>query len=378
METSGTNFPSALRAPDLASVVQAPGPFATVELATERAVENAAQLEQQRWRALRDSLADAGAPEAVLEAIDPLVGHAHLEGNGFTVVANETGVLVAENHPGPPWREEARWAPLPSLVPLLAHRQAAPAVVAVLADRRGADLVAFQPGTAERTHREAGGGADPLARSKPGGWSQRRYQQRAENTWEHNAKDVAEEVTKLADATNARLLVAAGDVRAVQLLQESLPERWLDVLQVIDGGRSEDGSLERLTEDVWPLAVNAVDEDTGRLLEKFREELGQRDRAVEGQEATLSALAKAQVEVLLVSNDPDDERTAWFGPDPTAVALRQEDLKGLGVDSPVEARLVDVAVRATLATGGGIWVVPPEQVPAEGLGALLRWGDDSS
>ena len=375
METSGTNFPSALRAPDLASVVLAAGPFATVELATEQAVENAEQLEEKRWRALRTSLADAGAPESVLEAIDPLVGGGHLEGNGRTVVANADGVLLAESHPGPPWREEARWAPLPALVPLLAHRQAAPAVVAVLADRRGADLVAFAPGTAEETHREAGGGTDPLARSKPGGWSQRRYQQRAENTWEQNAKDVAEEVSKLAERTNARLLVAAGDVRAIQLLQESLPEQWLDVLKVMDGGRSQDGSLERLTDEVWPFVVEAVDQDTERLLEKFREELGQRDRGVEGARATLAALAKAQVEVLLVSNDPDDERTAWFGPDPTTVALRAEDLKGLGVDSPVEARLVDVAVRATLGTGGGVWVVPPEQAPAEGLGGLLRWGE---
>ena len=375
METSGTNFPSALRAPDLADVVLTSGLFATVELTTEQAVDNAAQLEDMRWRALRTSLAEAGAPDGVLEAIDGLIGERHLDGNGFTVVATAGGILLAESPPGPPGREAARWAPLPWLIPLHAHRQAAPAVVAVLADRAGADVVAFAPGTAEETHREAGGNVDPLARSKPGGWSQRRYQQRAENTWEHNAKDVAGEVTKLADATNARLLVAAGDVRALQLLQESLPQRWLDVLSVMDGGRSQDGSLERLTDDVWPFVVEAVDQDTDRLLEKFREELGQQDRAVEGAEATLAALAKAQVEVLLVSDDPDDERIAWFGPDPTAVALRHEDLKGLGVDSPVEARLVDVAVRAALGTGAGLWIVPPEKVPADGMGGLLRWGE---
>ena len=375
METSGTNFPTALRAPDLAPVALAKGPFASVELSTEQAVENAAQLEEMRWRALRGSLADAGAPESVLVAIDGVVGDAHLEGNGLTVVANGEGVLVAEHHPGPPWREQAQWAPLPSLVPLLAHRQAAPAVVAVVADRAGADLVAVHPGTAEEIHREAGGGADPLAKSKPGGWSQRRYQQRAENTWEQNAKDVAAEVTKLADRTNARLLVAAGDVRALQLLQESLPQEWLDVLRVMDGGRSEDGSLDHLTDEIGPFVVEAVDQDTDRLLEKFREEMGQRDRAVEGVEGTFAALAKAQVEVLLVGNDPDDERAAWFGPDATAAALNQEDLTGLGVDSPLEARLVDVAVRATLGTGAGVWVVPPEKVPSGGLGALLRWGD---
>jgi hypothetical protein len=373
METSGSNFPTALRAPDLAAIVLADGPFATVQLATEQAVENAAQLEDKRWRALRDSLAGAGAPESVLQSIDGLVGDAHLEGNSLTVVATDDGVLLAEHHPGLPWREEARWAPLPSLVPVLAQRQAAPPVVAVVTDRRGADLVAFHPGGTEETHRQAGGEEDPLAKTKPGGWSQRRYQQRAENTWEHNARDVAAEVTKLAEAMSARLLVAAGDVRALQLLQEFLPQQWLDVLRLMNGGRAQDGSLEHLTEEVWPLVAAAVDEDTARLLEKFREERGQHDRAVEGGEATLSALAKAQVEVLLVANDPDDERPAWFGPEPTAVALGAEDVLTLGATTPVEGRLVDVAVRATLGTGAGVRVVAPEHVPAEGLGALLRW-----
>ena len=68
METSGSNFPEALRAADLATVVMASGPFATVELTTEGAVENAAQLSEQRWRSVRRELTDAGAPDAVEQA----------------------------------------------------------------------------------------------------------------------------------------------------------------------------------------------------------------------------------------------------------------------------------------------------------------------
>ncbi|MBV9411271.1 MAG: hypothetical protein JO148_06730, partial [Acidimicrobiia bacterium] len=46
---------------------------------------------------------------------------------------------------------------------------------------------------------------------------------------------------------------------------------------------------------------------------KFREERGQGDRAADGPAATLEAMSRSQVEVLLVHADPDDTRTAWFG-----------------------------------------------------------------
>jgi hypothetical protein len=82
----------------------------------------------------------------------------------------------------------------------------------------------------------------------------------------------------------------------------------------------------------------------------------------------------AAVDVLLVTpDDPDDARTAWFGPDPTQLAMTADDLRGLGVDEPVEGRLVDVAVRAALGTGAGIRVVQPGAGVSGGLGAVLRW-----
>jgi hypothetical protein len=77
--------------------------------------------------------------------------------------------------------------------------------------------------------------------------------------------------------------------------------------------------------------------------------------------------------VLLVHEDPDDDRRAFFGPDPTAIGLRPDDLAALGVDEPSEAPLVDVAVRAALGTGAGIRVVPAGHAPTGGLGAILRW-----
>ncbi|MDP9389758.1 MAG: hypothetical protein M3Q48_18040 [Actinomycetota bacterium] len=372
MERSGVTPRTSVVSPELTELVAAPGPFATVYLTTESAVDNAAYHSEQRWRSLRGELAEAGATEEILGAVDPLVPDAHQEGKCLGVVAG-AGILHVEHDADPPRRDMVRWATLPSLVPLLEWRQARPPHVVVVTDRRGADLVVVRRELPD-VQREAGGADDPIARSSPGGWSQRRFQERAENTWEHNADDVAREITRLAMATAARLVVVAGDVRAVQLLRDALPEEVATIVEVVPGSRSVDSSFGGIADDVAAAVEAAVAADTDALLAKFREELGQADRAVDGAVATLEALAMGRVEVLLVHDDPDDARTAWFGQEPTQVGANADTVAAFGAAPPVEGRLVDVAVAAALRTGAGIRVVPTPDWPREGLGAILRWG----
>jgi hypothetical protein len=373
MERSGVTPQVATDTSDLVDLVKAVGPFLTVQLTTEADVENAAQLSEQRWRAVRDDAVTQGVPVEVLDAVDPIVPDAHLDGQGLALVASAAGMLHVEHAAQLPDRDLVRWASLPSLLPLIAWRQQAPAYVTVLADREGADLTLHRRERPD-VEREAGGDDYPLRKPNAGGWSQRRYHERAEHTWERNAADAAEQVVRLARRGDARLIVAAGDQRAVTLLQEALPAELTERLQVVSGGRSADGS-EDLFEEQARVAVGlAVNADTDALMEKFREERGQDDRAAEGPEATLLALAMAAVDLLLVGpDDPDDGRTAWFGPEPTQVAASADDLRGLGVDEPVEGRLVDVAVRAALGTGAGIRVVEYGAGLDGGIGAILRW-----
>jgi hypothetical protein len=372
MDHTGVTPPGAVTAPDLAQILDRTGPFATVYLTTESGIDNAAYRSEQHWKPVRGELADQGAPEAALAAIDPLVPDAHLAGQCLCVVATADGLVHVEHSPDLPPADRAVWSVLPPLVPVLGWRQSFPPHVAVLADRAGADILVYRHGRAA-VEDEAGGDQDPLARSSPGGWSQRRFQQRAENTWEHNAADVATHLVDLVDRFDARLVVAAGDVRALELLQKALPGSVTERFEVVDGGRSEDGSEEEFARAVQRRLAGAVATDTVNLLAKFREELGQHDRAADGPEGTMAALAAAQVEVLLVHEDPTDDRRALFGPEPTQVGLRPDILAALGVDAPTEAPLVDVAVRAALGTGSGVRVVPAGDGPTGGLGAILRW-----
>ena len=372
MEARGVTPKLWLEAPDLAALVAEPGPFLTLVLATESEVDNASHRNYLRWRGVRESLAEDGADEAVLAHVDPLVDDAHLHGQTLVVVVSARGVLHRSHWPRLPFRELARWQPLPALGAVLERRQEAPPHVVVVCDRKGADVTAVGL-QLESVAMEAGDDAPAARKVKPGGWSQRRYQERAENAWEQNAKDVAEKVTRLAQLVDARLVAVAGDVRALQLLRQELPREILELVHEVEGTRAPDGSPTAAPEDLERVLAEVVARDTQALVEKLAEELGQDDRGRGGVAATVAALAAAQVQVLLVRDDPDDERTAWFGDDPTMVAARPADLADVGVEALREGRLADVLLRAALATGAGVRMLASDEGVPEGVGAILRW-----
>lgn len=373
METSEQLPHGAVEASDLAELVRRPGPFLSLYLNTEGDVENAAKRSRARWKTVRNDLPDKVVPGAILERIDEIVPEAHLEGNGLAVIADGNGILHVEHGPAVGRNDEASWGPLPRLLPIIRWRQSEPTYVVVLTDRTGADLFGFRRGSPE-LHAEVEGDHDVIRKVQGGGWSQRRYQQRAEDSWEHNAEQVAERLTRLVDQIEPAFVAVAGDVRAVQFLRESLPERVAELVHVIH--KEIPLKLEEeapLPEDVWALVQQHVRETTEGLLARFTEERGQHDKAAEGVEAAARSLALAQVAVLLIADGPDDDRALWFGPDPVLLAPTDLELKELGVDSPEQGPARDVLVRAALVTGAGIRVLDDADRLEEGAGTLLRW-----
>lgn len=356
----------------LTDLLGRPGPFLTLYLATDAAVENAAQLAEERWKAPRHRLAGQGVPEELLARIDPLVGPAHLEGGSLAVVATSEAEPHVEHFLEPPAVDLARWAALPAVVPLLEWRQRVVPHLVVVVDRTGADIVVMDGPGPDRDV-EVRGSDDVIARRAPGGWSQRRYQQRAVDSWEHNAGEVADTVTRLADAADARLVVMAGDVRARQLVRDRLPDRLSAIVRFADGGRGPDGSVDELAEEASRLVATTVAAESADVLRRLREDLGRNDRVAAGGPAVCAALSEARVDTLVVAGDPVEEPTASFGPDPVPVAVSAADLRDLGLDDVRQAPLPDVAVRAAVGTDAAVRVVPGAPGLEQGLGALLRW-----
>jgi hypothetical protein len=371
MESSGSAPPVWVDAPDLRTAVGSPGPYVTVVLATEAAIDNAGHRNTLRWQGMRQELLDQGAPEALLGQIDELVPEAHHDGQTLVVLADGAGVRHVSHWDELPHREVGRWAPLPRLGEVLSRRQAHPARLHVIADRTGADLIGVRY-DAPPLEEDVAGSTRPIRKVQPGGWSQRRFQERAEHTWEQNARQVAERVAAMLGRMNARLVLTAGDARALQLLRESLPVEVTPLVREVSGSRAADGSP-LVGADVERHLAEAEARDTEALLAKLDEELGQSDRACDGAARTLAALVGGRVQALLVHDDPDDERTAWFGDDPAVVGHTRDDVASLGVDSPREGRLVDVALRAALATSSGVRFLPEPGRIRQDIAAILRW-----
>ena len=377
METSEALPGGAVSPSDLTDLVSSQGPFLTLVMTTESTVQNAAQRSDQRWRTLRSDLAEnRDVPEDVLASVDPLIADAHLSGDGLVVIADASGVRHLEHGPVPGPTDQAWWEPLPRLGTVIVWRQTEVPFVVALADRTGATLYGFHHGAEDRpdVERDVRGDADfPITKVGPGGWAQRRYQERAENTWEENATDVAEAVVALAKRVGARLVLLAGDVRAVSLIQDSWPSGFDLPVEVVPGERPWEGSGPTIPGEAQEVLDRFIERETRAIVERFREESGQRDLAAQGATATMAALSASQVAVLLLHEDEADDATAWVGTDPVPLGASRAELESLGIDGAFEARRVDALIRAAIGTSAGIRFVPAETGLADGVGALLRW-----
>ena len=353
-------------------VFTAPGPVVSVYLTTEAALPQATARVELRWKTMRTRLADDGAPETALAAVDPLIEGSHAAGETLVALAGPGGLLYTTHLPEPPEGDIASVAPLPHVVPLLAATQALLPHVVVATDRLGAELIAVLPDKQD-LYSEVAGEELHVTRSAPGGWSQRRFQQRAENRWEANAREVADALTRLVDTTKPRLVIVSGDVRAVQFLRKQLPTRAAELLTEVQGDYS---SLDEALRRSMEVVATTVAHDTAELLEDYRREQQHPEGlAVGGSDATLAALHAAQVDTVLLDPIQAAGHTAWFGPNLAQVAGTADALRSAGVPDPQPAPLADTAVRAATATAAAVRIMPadtPELAPS-GIGALLRY-----
>lgn len=311
-----------------------------------------------RWRALAGRLAEDGAPTQIIDALERRVLDAVPGPGVLAAFAHGTTVRFAVDLPDLSMPDTARYGALPYLRPLLAWEQDHPARVLAVLDRTGADLSVYAAGSTSPVDTTVTGPDDEIERNAPGGWAQGRYQHRAEDSWEHNAVAVAEVLARLVKRFDARVLLLAGDVRALQYLDEHLP-RWIHTgvtVRRVTGGRSEDGSAERRTGQLAVQTRQIVAEQNAGLLAEFAAHVGTGGSAVQGAGDTVAALAAGRVRVLLLPATPSPDTRAWFGPAPTAVDLRPDQLRQAGIPA-YEAALEDVAIRAAVLTDAEIRII---------------------
>ncbi len=363
------------------SVLRAPEPVVSAYLGKVPAVTQEYQLEwSSRWRPLADALRDQGAADSTISALEqalaPLSSARAASGAvEAAAFATDGRVAAAFPAPGATWPDMARVDPPARVLPLLAWAQERPPYVAVVVDRAGADIEACQGSGSEPTRLTVDGPDDEIVRNAPGGFlAQGRYQRRAEDSWRHNAGAVAERVTAALERVGAHLLVVSGDVRAVQFLRARLPA-WVRrsvLVEEIKGSRAIDGSQEVRQEHVADAVRRQVRRELDDLWRTFAEQRSPGGLAVDGEHPTLEALAEGRVGTLLVVEEYDEARTAWFGAGATDIQPMDQPPTW---PEPRQGPLTDVAVRAALLTGAEVRVLPPDAQdrPAEGLGGICRF-----
>src|SRR5680860_694570 len=183
---------------DLRDLILIDGPFASVAFSSPSALDDAAARLDTRWHNVRRQLERAGFPDAELGRMDDTVADLY---------HNEGASVVLLQAPGEPTFVEFLDAAidhqlavvdeLARIGPVLESRQRSVPHVMVVADRAGADLIGIGA-MGEPVAVDIEGETLHLHRGHPGGWSQRRFQQRAENQWESNAGEAATAVAELA------------------------------------------------------------------------------------------------------------------------------------------------------------------------------------
>jgi peptide chain release factor subunit 1 len=271
----------------------------------------------------------------------------------FEAVQLETGFAAHRLHV----------ADRPHLYPLARLTDQHPPYAALVADTNAARLFVFGRGVTLRKDQVQG---TKVSRTSVGGWSQARYQRHVENFHLRHAKELVEALDQVIREDGVEQIVLAGDEVITPLLLKQLPkhlsDRIIDVLR-LDITTPEHQVLKATTDALREHDGGTDVDEVRRLLDQYR--AGQ--LAVVGALATLTALTRGQVDVLLVAASPD------------AV----HDDTGAGVEGPADpdAKPGDVApiaerlVRLARTTGARVTFIEDPALLADvgGVGALLRY-----
>ena len=367
--------------PALSEIFEQTGPFVTVWLDATRSTENGAREVELRWADVRSELA-AGATD-VDEATQAAIGEAILADrtsgpHGLLVVAAGGRVWLAAPLRETPARSTATVAPLPRLMPYLADRALGLPHLVVVADRTGADILVVDSGGRTAHDTVEGSTEYPLHRTATADWSERHFQLRVENTWESNARDVAEAVQRHVARDRVRLVVVAGDVRARSLVADELGRlSGVSVRVIEEGGRAAGSSTDALERAVHDQVLHEIWHERREVLAHLQQNLGRREYAVAGVQPVIEALRAAQVDTVVLADDPSSTITAWVGPEATQFGLAEradQETTAFGLSGTEVDRFDSALVRAAAGTGAQLVITPGqhEYLP-DGIGALLRY-----
>ena len=293
--------------------------------------------------------------------------------NGLAIFAS-SGVEFFEAIPleAPFTNNELFIGSVPHLYPLARIIDTYPRYAAVMLDTNKARIMVFGLAATERDEKIQN---EKTRRSQKGGWSQARYQRRAENFHLHHIKEVVETLDKIVREENINHIVVAGEEVAVPIFREQLPkhleEKIVDVV-ALQRNAPGDNILETTMAALREKDAETDAEKVDELLNAWQSGgLG-----VAGPEATLSALQLGQVDELIITATPELLKPVQKLPEDAAPGEVQASTSApQGTADEKRLKLADELVTRAHQTGARIRFIEDDNLLAGigGVGALLRF-----
>lgn len=381
----------------LGGLLAEPGPWTTVLADISRDMNDPKRTVDLRHRSLLQSLEQQGAPQADIDAVEgalktdyrtPSPSARFIAVRGGEVEVDEV-VLGAIPRDGWAWH-----APVIDPLPLLARDAFGFHALLVEAARDGAAIwhrrpdlehdpdapaVGEEAQQTDEPERVDGTSHGIVHKVPSGGWAQLRYQHYVEDTWRSNERAVAERIGELVEQFHPRLIMVAGDVRAVELLSEELPEAAKAVLfseQLEATAGDEQEELFRRFEEA--VARVAAEDEDAALQRIFTRSEGEGRSEALGIGEVVNALEQSQADTVLVTVPREAERThdeerraIALDAQPWIASAPEQDF-GAGELGIVPASVA--IARAAVLTDARVMVVSPGELPADApAAALLRW-----
>jgi peptide subunit release factor 1 (eRF1) len=261
---------------------------------------------------------------------------------------------------------------VPHLYPLAKLVDTYPRYAAVILDTNKARILVF--GLA-RTERDQKIQNEKTRRSQKGGWSQARYQRRADNFHLHHVKEVVETLDKIVRDDNISQIVVAIEEVALPIFNEQLPKHLAEkIVDRVTLERDADGSN---ILDTTLAALREKDAETdAEKVEQLMDAWQSGGLGVAGPEATLTAFQMGQVEELIITASPELLKPVQKLPDDAAPGEVQVDTSApQGTADESRLKLADDLVTRAHQTAARIRFIEDENLLAAvgGVGALLRF-----
>lgn len=327
----------------------------------------------ERFKGFAENSAERASLERDLERINTyLSDEVNRASNGLALFASAgAGEFFEAVQLDAPFQEHWLFVgSVPHLYPLARVIDQYPRYASVLLDTNSARIFVFGLGSVERREQVT---SEKTRRSSMGGWSQARYQRRAENMHLNHVKEVVESLDRVVREDNIHHIIVAGDDVVVPLLREQLPQHLAQkIVDVLSLGRDA-GEDEIIQATLDVLREKDAETDAERV-EALIGAWQSNGLGVVGPQAALKALQMGQVEELLITATPQELGSARLPADAAPGHVKAET-SAPGAADEHKLKLADELVTRAQQTGARVRMIENPDLLKEfgGVGALLRF-----